>query len=128
MAPPLASVPLPLMVKKLLLTAPVLFRMIPLAAPLAEMLRNVTPLAPMLVLVMLRAVLVAAVGVPMVLVPVTLTVLGLTALPLFALKTAAVPLSVIPPEKLNVVLVLVLRLYPCPLSLMLPPNETVPPV
>ena len=52
--PPQRPLELPVTVKPPL--APVVFKIIPLAAPFAEMLRNVSPLAPIVVLTTLRAV------------------------------------------------------------------------
>src|ERR1700719_3167450 len=69
---PLLVLPLlsPVTVK---LPVPVVLRRIPLVPPLDEIFWNVTPLAPIVVLAMLRAVVVIADVLPMLFVPVTLT-------------------------------------------------------
>src|SRR6266516_3000553 len=106
MVPPVPALPLPVTVRPPV--TPVLFRMMPVVAPLQEILRKVSPLAPIVELATLSAVAVGAVVLPMVLVPVTLT----AAAPPVAVKTAAVPLRVMPPLKLSVVPALLLRLIP----------------
>src|SRR5262245_7209048 len=99
--------------------------MIPDDAPLAEMLRNVRPLAPIVVLVTLSAVLVGAVDAPMVLVPVMASVPLLV-----AVKVELAPFKVMPPEKLNVDVPLAFRMIPVllPVALIAPLNVTAPPV
>src|SRR2546421_4452981 len=106
MVPPVPALPLPVTVRPPV--APVLFTMMPLVAPLQAMLRNVSPLAPIVELATLSAVVVGAVVLPMVFVPVTFT----AAAPPVAVKTPAVPLRVMPPLKLSVVPPLLLRLIP----------------
>ena len=114
-----SEAPSPVTVK---LPAPVLFDTMPLVAPLAEMLRNVSPLAPIVVLATLSAV---AVVVVMVLpLPVALIVP-----PPVAEKPAFVPVLIVSvPLRLIVALVLPLSVIPEPLSLMWPPKPLVPPV
>ena len=94
----------------------------PFNPPFDEMLRNVSPLAPMVVPVTFKAVPVVVVSVLDV--PVTLTVP-----PPFAVKALLMPvLAVMPPVKLIVLPGLVSRLMPSPVSLMAPVKAMVPPV
>ena len=106
---------------------PVLVSTIPLVPPLVEIFANVTPLAPMVVFVMLSAVVVSGVVAPMVLfAPVTLTVP-----PPVAVNAVFAPVfKLSPPEKLIVAPALLVRLIPVlpALSVMRPLNVTVPPV
>ena len=101
--PPLPAAPVPVTVNAPL---PVVFRLIPLTGPLAEMLRNVSPLAPMVVLATLSAV-------PVVVVSVFTNAPAaglhgfsshtLTVPPPVAVKAALAPVfSVIPPLNVNV--------------------------
>ena len=107
--------------------------MIPLAAPFDVMLRNVTPLAPIVVFATLSAVPVVEVRVLTidVLFCVTLTVPPEVAAgpgPV-AVNAAFVPvLNAMPPVKFRVAPLLAFRNMPVPVPPMAPERATVPPV
>ena len=107
MVPPEPSVePVPVTVRPPL--APVVLSTIPFVAPLAEMLRNVSPDAPILVLVTVNAVPVVDVNVLAVSVEVTVP-------PPVALKAVFVPDEIVSvPVKLIVEPVLLVRSMPLP--------------
>src|SRR5919197_3747340 len=113
--PPPATVRLPL--------APVLLSTIPFAPPVAEIFWKLRPFPPIVVFATLSAGPAPGVVPPIVLLePVTFTVP-----PPVAEKFAA-ELSVRPPVKLIVALVLPLRLMPVPVSEMAPLKAIVPPL
>jgi hypothetical protein len=117
--PPLFAVPDPVTVRPPL--EPVLFSTMPLEAPLEAMLRNVMSLTPIVVFTTLSAIPeVVVITFP----PVTLIVP-----PPVALKAPFVPvLSDMPPEKLIVAPVLLVRVMPVPVSVIAPLNVALPPV
>src|SRR5436190_23874727 len=124
LSPPTDALPLPVTVR--LPFVPVLLRTIPLAAPFAEMLRKVRPVAPIVVLATLSAVAVVVVSV---LTIVVLFCVALTVPPPVALKAmfaAVVRLS--PPVRLMVAPVLVLERMPLAVLEIAPLKATVPPV
>ena len=116
--------PLPVIVRPAV--APVLFSEIPFVTPSPEMLLNVNPLAPMLMLLTFSAVPdVGGVVAPIVLVPVIVNVPP--RLELVAVNVVPVPFSVSPPEKLNVDVPLFCKRMPVPpVSVMAAVNVTVP--
>ena len=101
---------------------PVLFRMIPFAPPLAEILRKIRFPAPMDVLTTFSAV-------PVVVIRVLVAFVALTMPPPVALKAGLAPVeSVSAPMKLTVEPVFALRLTPVPDPLIAPLKVAVPPV
>jgi hypothetical protein len=115
--------PLPVTVKA---PAPVLLTLIPVAAPLDEILRKVRPLAPMVVLATFSAVAVAVVRVLTMLV---LFWVAVTVPPPVALKAVFVPvLALIPPLKLIVAPLLLVKVIPVSVSVTPPLKVTLPPV
>lgn len=120
MVPPVPSV-VPTPVTLRLPLEPVLFSDMPVGAPLAEMLRKVMSLAPIVVFATTNAL---AVVVVIMFVPVTLSVP-----PPVAFKAMFAPvLSVMPPEKVFVEPVLLVRVIPVPVSVSAPVNVALPPV
>src|SRR5215813_6819749 len=101
---------------------PVLLRTMPLDAPFDEMLRNVRPLAPMVVLATFNAVPVVVVSV---LTMVVLFCVAATVPPPVAVKAAfTLVVSAMPPVKVIVAPVLLFRMMPVPVP---PVEETAPP-
>jgi len=121
--PPVPAEPLPVTAKWPL--APVLNKTMPLPAPVAEILRKVKLLAPIVVFWIFSAVPVVVVSVFTI---VVLFCVAVTVPPPVAVNAAFAPvLRLIPPVKLMVEPVLVVRLIPVPEPLTAPLSETLPP-
>src|SRR5215471_7277764 len=117
--PPLSAAPVPVTVR---LPAPVALSAIPLAAPFDEMVRNVSPLVPIVVLATFSAVPVVVVSVLATAVPVMhgFSSQTLTVPPLVALNAVFAPVDrTRPPEKVIVPLSLLSRLTPVPVPAVL---------
>src|SRR5437867_10269667 len=122
MVPPVPAEPVPVTVSPPLTPAvvPVLFRMIPVAAPFAEMLRNVSPLAPIVAFSTSRAMPVVVASV--LVLPVTVTVP-----PSFAVNAGLVPLLILtPPLNVNVARLFNISVMPSPVPVIGPENLTLP--